>query len=68
VLNDVQIETFLCTDRKPQLRVLELVDGALKKQNSLAFLLPDAVAPCRVSESRDSRKIALGIQWMQLSP
>lgn len=66
VLNHKTIDSFLCESRNPHLREIVVPTGSFKAENSLTFLLPDAIAPNQVSGSRDSRELAVGIQWLRM--
>ena len=60
-LNGARIATFSCSQRASHVRRFDIPDGILASENTLTFLLPDAVSPAEVTDSRDTRKIALGI-------
>lgn len=66
VLNGKNIDSFVCNQRRPHLHETKVPEGSFEKENSLIFLLPDAVAPSELSESSDSRKLALGIRWFRI--
>jgi len=62
-LNGVEIGSFTCSKRTSHLREFEIAPGVLQLENTLDITLPDATAPSDVSDSRDSRRIALACEW-----
>ena len=66
VLNQKTIDSFVCEKRTPHLHESIVPQGIFDTENTLAFVLPDAIAPNQVSESRDARILALGIRRLRL--
>jgi hypothetical protein len=67
VLNQKTIDSLECEKRTPHIHQIMVPQGSFGKENTLVFLLPDAVAPNQVSNSRDARELALGIRWLRIN-
>ena len=56
------------TGRTPGTGSLALPTKALRSDNELVFLLPDAHSPKSVGLSMDDRVLALDLRWIQFKP
>jgi hypothetical protein len=65
-LNQNRIAAFTCSQRSPHLRELPVPQGVATTSNTLVFILPDAISPSELMGKRDSRKLAIGVNWIEL--
>ncbi len=66
--NGSAISELVCSERSPHTRTFTVPAELLRRETSIVFELPDAVAPAEVSKSADTRRLALGIEWLALQP
>jgi hypothetical protein len=66
ILNDISLASLSCANRSPHLIEASIPAKVLSQNNTLEFILPDATSPHEISGTRDRRKIAIGVYWLEL--
>ena len=68
VLNDSLLLTTVLTEEPAREFVFPIDRRLLRQQNSLIFQLPDAASPRSLGISSDRRRLAVRVEWLELSP
>jgi hypothetical protein len=67
-LNDQPIASLTLSHAAPMDHEIVLPVSAIRKQNVLAFTLPDAASPQSLGVSEDTRLLGINVQWMVIRP
>ena len=65
-LNDQQIANWTLTRAEPQAQSIDIPANALRDQNILTFILPDAASPKSLGLSEDARLLGFNVQWIEI--
>jgi hypothetical protein len=66
--NDALLLSTTLNEEPAQEFVFPIDRNLLREQNSLVFKLPDAASPKSLGISSDQRRLAIRIEWLDLSP
>ena len=65
-LNDQQVASWTLTRAEPQAQFIEIPASALRDENVLMFIVPDAASPKSLGVSRDERLLGFNVQWIEI--
>ncbi|MEO8434565.1 MAG: hypothetical protein ABI596_06695 [Pyrinomonadaceae bacterium] len=67
-LNGQPVASLTLTNRSPEDIEIALPAEALRKENVLAFHLPDAASPDSLNVSGDMRLLGINVHWLEIVP
>jgi len=66
LLNGTSIDSLVIQQSEPSERTITLPAKLLRAENELVFKLPDAASPILLGLSKDPRRLAIAVYWIQL--